>query len=81
MATLYLLKIIMLLKKYNFLILEDACHALGAKYKLNQKIYKVGSCKHSDISIFSLHPLKSITTGEGGIISTNNKFFLKIANF
>ncbi len=64
-------------KKYNFLILEDACHALGAKYKLNQKIYKVGSCKHSDISIFSLHPLKSITTGEGGIISTNNKFFFE----
>ena len=67
-------------KKYNFLILEDACHALGAKYKLNQKIYKVGSCKHSDISIFSLHPLKSITTGEGGAVTTNNKIYKEAFN-
>lgn len=70
-------KYYILKKKYNFLILEDACHALGAKYKVNKKFYKVGSCKHSDISIFSLHPLKSITTGEGGVISTNNKFFFE----
>ena len=33
---------------------------------------KIGSCKHSDISTFSLHPLKSITSGEGGVITTNN---------
>ncbi len=58
-------------KKYNFFIIEDACHALGASYKYRNKIFKVGSCNHSDISTFSLHPLKSITSGEGGIITTN----------
>ncbi len=62
----YLLK-----KKYNFFIIEDACHALGAEYKFKKTDYKVGSCKHADISTFSLHPLKTITTGEGGIITTN----------
>lgn len=59
-------------KKYNFFIIEDACHALGSEYKHNNKLFKVGSCKHADISTFSLHPLKSITSGEGGIITTNN---------
>lgn len=60
-------------KKLKCYIIEDACHALGATYKSRRKIYKIGSCKHSDISTFSLHPLKSITTGEGGIVTTNNK--------
>ena len=59
-------------KKYNFYIIEDACHALGSKYKYNKKLFKVGSCKHSDISTFSLHPVKTLTTGEGGVITTNN---------
>ena len=58
-------------KRYNFFIIEDACHALGAEYTHRNKIFKVGSCKHSDISTFSLHPLKTITSGEGGIITTN----------
>jgi dTDP-4-amino-4,6-dideoxygalactose transaminase len=40
---------------------------------LKNNIYKIGSCKHSDIATFSLHPLKTITTGEGGIVTTNNK--------
>ena len=64
-------------KKYKFLLLEDACHALGATYKYKNKTYRVGSCKHSDISVFSLHPLKSITTGEGGVVSTNKKLFFE----
>ena len=59
-------------KKYNFYLLEDACHALGSSYIYNGKIYNVGSCIHSDICIFSLHPLKTITSGEGGIVATNN---------
>ena len=63
-------------KKYNFFIIEDACHALGSAYKNKNKLYKVGSCKHADISTFSLHPLKTITSGEGGVITTNN---IKIA--
>ncbi len=59
-------------KKYNFYIIEDACHALGSEYESKKKLFKVGSCKHSDISTFSMHPVKTITTGEGGIITTNN---------
>ena len=54
---------------YKFKIIEDASHALGAKYKGEY----IGNCKYSDISIFSTHPVKMITTGEGGIATTNNK--------
>ena len=59
-------------KRYNFFLMEDACHALGGNYTYKGKKYKVGCSKHCDISTFSLHPLKTITSGEGGIISTNN---------
>ncbi len=62
-------KIFVLSKKYNFKILEDASHAIGSSYRGN----KIGNCKWSDITIFSLHPVKIITAGEGGIASTNNK--------
>ena len=48
---------------------------LEQNIKFKNKILKVGSCKHSDISTFSLHPLKTITTGEGGIVTTNSKVF------
>ena len=51
-------------------IIEDSAHALGAKYKTGDM---VGSCKFSDISVFSLHPAKTITAGEGGIITTNSE--------
>ena len=60
-------------KKFNFNILEDACHALGTSYNSKKKLYHIGSCKHSDVCCFSFHPLKSITTGEGGFITTNKK--------
>ena len=67
--------------KYNCILIEDACHAFGASYKYKNKNYKIGSCKHSDISTFSFHPLKTITTGEGGAICTNNKkMFTKMKN-
>jgi len=59
-------------KKYKFYLIEDACHALGAKYFYNKKYIPIGSCKHSDISTFSLHPVKTITSGEGGIVTTNS---------
>jgi len=62
-------KIYKLKKKYKFKIIEDASHSLGATYK-NEK---VGSCKWSDITVLSFHPSKSITTGEGGMLLTNNK--------
>jgi UDP-4-amino-4,6-dideoxy-N-acetyl-beta-L-altrosamine transaminase len=60
-------------KKNGLKIIEDACHALGAEYKSNGRWVKVGSCAHSDITVFSFHPVKSITTGEGGAITTNSK--------
>ena len=56
-------------KEYGFKVVEDACHALGGEY-LNKK---VGSCEYSDMAVFSFHPVKMITTGEGGAIVTNNK--------
>jgi dTDP-4-amino-4,6-dideoxygalactose transaminase len=62
-------------KKFNCFLIEDACHALGAKYLYNKNFLSIGSCKHSDISTFSLHPVKTITSGEGGLIATNNKVF------
>ena len=62
-------KILKLKKKYNFNLIEDSCHALGGKYKK----FRVGSCKFSDISTFSFHPVKPITTAEGGMITTNDK--------
>jgi len=55
--------------RYGFKIIEDASHAIGSSYN---KI-KVGSCNHSDITVFSFHPVKIITTAEGGMALTNNK--------
>jgi len=60
-------------KKYKFYLIEDACHSLGAQYFYNKKYIPIGSCKHSDIATFSLHPVKTITSGEGGLVTTNNK--------
>ncbi len=66
-------------KKYNFFLIEDSCHALGASYKFKNKFIKVGSSLHADISTFSLHPLKSITSGEGGLVTTkSNLIFEKL---
>lgn len=62
-------KIHELAKKYNFIVIEDASHAIGADYKDT----KVGSCKYSDMVVFSFHPVKIITTGEGGMVLTNNE--------
>ena len=66
-------KIRYIAKTHNLIVIEDACHALGAEYKSNGKWLKVGSCKHSDMTVFSFHPVKHITTGEGGAITTNSK--------
>ena len=69
-------------KKYGFYIIEDACHAFGSAYKYKDKFTKIGSCKHSDICVFSYHPVKTITTGEGGSVSTNNfKFYKRMIEF
>lgn len=60
-------EILKIAKEYNLIVIEDAAHALGAKYK--GKL--IGSM--SDMTIFSFHPVKHITTGEGGMITTNDK--------
>ncbi|MCI5223937.1 MAG: UDP-4-amino-4,6-dideoxy-N-acetyl-beta-L-altrosamine transaminase [Candidatus Electrothrix sp. AR4] len=59
-------------KQNNLIVIEDAAHAIGANYKVDSRSYKVGSCAHSDMTTFSFHPVKHITTGEGGIITTND---------
>ena len=61
-------RIYQLSEEYGFKLIEDASHAAGADY-LGQK---VGSCKFSDITVFSFHPVKLITTGEGGMATTND---------
>ncbi len=60
-------------KKYGFKIIEDASHAIGGRYK-DQPI---GSCKYSDITIFSFHPVKIITSGEGGMAVTKSRDIYK----
>lgn len=55
---------------YGFKIIEDASHALGAEY---EPYSKIGNCRYCDISVFSFHPVKMITTGEGGMAVTNDK--------
>lgn len=64
-------KIIAIAKKHNLIVVEDACQALGASYSGK----KIGSI--SDLTVFSFHPVKSITTGEGGAILTNNEEYYK----
>ena len=59
--------------EYGFTVLEDASHAIGADYLDT----KVGSCVYSDMAVFSFHPVKIITTGEGGMILTNNEALYK----
>lgn len=62
-----------LAEKYGFTVLEDASHAIGADYLDT----KVGSCRYSDMTVFSFHPVKIITTGEGGMVLTNNEELYK----
>lgn len=62
-------KIAQIAKEHNLFVIEDAAHAIGSKYKEDM----VGSCRYSDMTIFSFHPVKTMTTGEGGVITTNNR--------
>lgn len=60
-------------RRYGFKIIEDASHAIGGKYR-NEPI---GNCRYSDITVFSFHPVKIITTGEGGMAVTNDPRLVK----
>ena len=61
-------KISALGKEYGFAIIEDASHAIGGKYRGKP----IGNCEYSDITVFSFHPVKIVTTAEGGVATTNN---------
>jgi len=76
-------------QQYGFKIIEDASHAIGGKYrsptptdiaseiKKSSVFESVGNCRYSDITVFSFHPVKIITTGEGGMALTNNAALAK----
>ena len=57
-------------KSFKKYVVEDAAHGLGGRYPCGAMI---GSCKYSDCTVFSLHPVKSIAAGEGGVVTTNDK--------
>ena len=68
--------------RFGFSIIEDAAHAIGSTYTFNGRTYACGSCSHSDLAIFSFHPAKTITSGEGGAILTNDdKLAQKLRTF
>lgn len=60
-------------QQYGFKIIEDASHAIGGRYKGEP----IGNCRYSDITVFSFHPVKIITTGEGGMLLTNESKLAK----
>ena len=66
-------RIYKLAKRYNVIVIQDSSHSLGAKFKNSQ----IGDCKYSDITVFSFHPVKIITSGEGGVATTNNKIYFE----
>lgn len=63
-------KISAIVKKNNLHVIEDAAHAIGSQYADGSY---VGNCKYSDMTVFSFHPVKTITTGEGGAVTTNDE--------
>jgi UDP-4-amino-4,6-dideoxy-N-acetyl-beta-L-altrosamine transaminase len=66
-------------RQYGFKIIEDASHAIGGKYRNDESqpgmLEPIGSCRFSDIAIFSFHPVKIVTTAEGGMALTNDPTF------
>lgn len=71
-------KIAQLARKHSLIVIEDACHALGATYHGQP----VGSGAYADMTIFSFHPVKHVATGEGGAVATNNEeYYRKLLRF
>ena len=67
-------KISSIAKKNNLYVIEDAAHAIGSQYADGSY---VGNCKYSQMTVFSFHPVKTITTGEGGAVTTNDEKLYK----
>ena len=63
-------KISLMAREKSLFVIEDAAHAIGSNYPDGSK---VGCCKHSDMTVFSFHPVKTMTTGEGGAVTTNSR--------
>ncbi len=77
-------KLAELAQRYHLKIIEDGCHALGAGIKdpKTGQETKIGSCEYSDMTVFSFHPVKSITTLEGGMVTTNDEgYYRKLKSF
>ena len=65
-------------KEFGFVWVEDSCHAIGASWKASDgKVYRVGEYEEADMTVFSFHPVKHITTGEGGMIVTHSEKYEK----
>ncbi len=63
-------------RENGMVVIEDCCHALGTSYRSKRSdMRQAGSCTFSDFSVFSFHPVKTITTGEGGMITTNDAVY------
>ena len=59
-------------RDYGAMVVEDAAHSLGATYEIDGAWHRAASCAHSDMAILSFHPVKHLTTAEGGAVTTNN---------
>ncbi|MFQ5498594.1 MAG: UDP-4-amino-4,6-dideoxy-N-acetyl-beta-L-altrosamine transaminase [Candidatus Zixiibacteriota bacterium] len=67
-----LVRIHELAEKHGARIVDDACHAIGARYTSSDTEFRVGSSPHSDMTVFSFHPVKHVAAGEGGAVTTND---------
>jgi len=66
-------------RKHGALVIEDACHGAGGGFVHDGKVWKLGGHPWSDITVFSFHPVKTMTTGEGGMVVTNDEEFARKA--
>ena len=67
-----LAEIAALARARDMVVIEDACHAIGTDYAVGNERAKVGACRHSDMCVFSFHPVKTVAMGEGGAVTTND---------
>ncbi|MEY4669660.1 MAG: UDP-4-amino-4,6-dideoxy-N-acetyl-beta-L-altrosamine transaminase [Pseudomonadota bacterium] len=65
-------RVFALSRRFGFKVIEDAAHAIGSRYVSDGAWHHSGGCAHSDLAVFSFHPVKTITTGEGGAVLTND---------